>query len=164
MRVGTCARPAPAVGQRGTALRRDSVPRQALLKARHEDIIALSAAVEQEIREVLGCPKFVRSLTDEDRAAILALVTDVAVRVEPAPTVHDCRDAKDDKYPEPAAAAGAEVIITSDSDLLVLDPWRGIRIVRPVDFLASSLIDVGGHPRRSPVLLGSAESRFSVPA
>lgn len=87
------------------------------------------------MRDVLARPKFARYLTDEDRTAILALMTDAAVWVEPTETVHDCRDAKDNKYLELAAAARAEVVITSDSDLLVLDPWRGVRIVRPADFL-----------------------------
>jgi predicted nucleic acid-binding protein len=36
---------------------------------------------------------------------------------------------------ELAAAAGAEIIVSSDEDLLVLDPWRGIRIVRPAIYL-----------------------------
>ena len=44
-------------------------------------------------------------------------------------------DAKDNKSLVLAAAAGAEIIVSSDNDLLVLDPWRGTRIVRPVAFL-----------------------------
>jgi putative PIN family toxin of toxin-antitoxin system len=76
-----------------------------------------------------------RALTDEDRIAVLALIMDAAVWVEPTLRVTDCRDAKDNKYLELAAAADAEVIISSDDDLLVLDPWRGTRIIRPVQFL-----------------------------
>ena len=48
-----------------------------------------------------------------------------AVWVEPALKVNDCRDQKDNKYPELAATAGAEVIISSDGDRLVLDPGTG---------------------------------------
>jgi hypothetical protein len=117
-------------------LKRDSIPRQALLKARNRDVIVLSPDVESEIREVLTRPKFARHLTEEDRSTILTLLMDAAVRIEPALTVHDCRDAKDNKYLALAAAAGAGIIISSDKDLLVLDPWRGIRIVSPADFLA----------------------------
>jgi putative PIN family toxin of toxin-antitoxin system len=91
--------------------------------------------VEAEIRGVLARRKFARVLTDEDRAAILALITDAAVWVEPALKVNDCRDAKDNKYLELAATAGAAVIISSDDDLLVLDPWHGTRIIRPVQFI-----------------------------
>ena len=121
----------------GAALRRDGVPRQALLKARHEDVIVLSPAVEQEIRDVLARPKFARSLSDADRAAILALLTDAAVRVAPAISVHDCRDAKDNKYLERAATAGAGIIVSSDHDLLDLDPWLGIRILRAGEYLGT---------------------------
>ena len=39
------------------------------------------------------------------------------------------------KYLELALAAGAETIVSSDDDLLVLDPWRGVRIMRPGDYL-----------------------------
>lgn len=121
----------------GAALRRDGVPRQALLKARHEDVIVLSPAVEQEVRDVLARPKFARSLSDADRAAILALLTDAAVRVAPAISVHDCRDAKDNKYLELAATAGAGIIVSSDHDLLDLDPWHGIRILRAGEYLGT---------------------------
>jgi predicted nucleic acid-binding protein len=50
--------------------------------------------------------------------------------------VTDCRDPKDDKYLELALAAGAETIVSSDDDLLVLHPWRGVRILRPADYVA----------------------------
>lgn len=111
------------------------MPRLAILKARRQSVIALSPAVEAEIRGVLARPKFARHLTAGDRTTILALVADAAVRIEPKVTVTDCRDGKDNKYLELAAAVGAEVIISSDRDLLDLDPWRGIRVLLPRQFL-----------------------------
>jgi predicted nucleic acid-binding protein len=56
---------------------------------------------------------------------------------EPMEPVTDCRDPKDNKYLELALAAGASVIVSSDDDLLVFDPWRDIRILRPVDCVRS---------------------------
>ena len=50
--------------------------------------------------------------------------------------VTDCRDAKDNKYLELALAAGAAAIISSDADLLVLHPWRGVEIVTPAQYVA----------------------------
>jgi putative PIN family toxin of toxin-antitoxin system len=91
--------------------------------------------VEAEIRGVLARRKFSRALTDGDRNAILALIMDAAFWVEPTLKVNDCRDAKDNKYLELAATTGAEIIISSDDDLLVLDPWHGTRIIRPTRFL-----------------------------
>jgi predicted nucleic acid-binding protein len=45
------------------------------------------------------------------------------------------RDAKDNSYFALAIAASATVIVSGDEDLLVLDPWRGIRVLRPAEFL-----------------------------
>ncbi len=53
---------------------------------------------------------------------------------EPAPQAA-CRDPKDQKFLELAFEADAGTIISSDEDLLVLDPWHGIRILRPAEFV-----------------------------
>jgi predicted nucleic acid-binding protein len=45
------------------------------------------------------------------------------------------RDVDDNKYLELALAARAAVLISSDNDLLVLDPWRGVGVVQPAGFL-----------------------------
>jgi predicted nucleic acid-binding protein len=57
------------------------------------------------------------------------------VMFEPIEPVTDCRDPKDNKYLELALAGGASAIVSSGDDLLVLDPWRGIRILRPADYV-----------------------------
>jgi uncharacterized protein len=49
--------------------------------------------------------------------------------------VTDCRDPDDNMYLELALAAQAATIVSGDHDLLVLHPWRGIRIVRPAGYL-----------------------------
>jgi len=54
----------------------------------------------------------------------------------PTIPVTDCRDAKDNKYLELALAAQAEAIVSSDTDLLVLHPWSGVRILWAVEYLA----------------------------
>jgi uncharacterized protein len=52
--------------------------------------------------------------------------------------VTDCRDGKDNKYLELALASGADTILSSDADLLVPHPWRGVRIPRPADYLGKA--------------------------
>lgn len=113
------------------------MPAQALRRARAEDVIAISNAVEIELIDVFGRPKFARSMSVARRDYVLGLVLDAAVRFEPSVRVTDCRDAKDNKYLELALAARASIIVASDHDLLVLHPWRGVRILRPADYLAS---------------------------
>jgi putative PIN family toxin of toxin-antitoxin system len=49
--------------------------------------------------------------------------------------VIDCRDASDNKFLELAYATQSKIIVTGDPDLLVLDPWRGVRITALKDFI-----------------------------
>lgn len=113
----------------GALLKPDSVPERALLLARANEVVCLSAAVEAEIREVFARPKFRNYLTSGRAERILELLSASALHVEPTEAVADCSDARDNKYLELALAAKADTIVASDDDLLVLDPWRGIRIV-----------------------------------
>ncbi|MCU1267062.1 MAG: PilT protein domain protein [Acidobacteria bacterium] len=50
--------------------------------------------------------------------------------------VSDCRDENDNKFLELALSGKADCIISGDDDLLVLNPYRGVSIINPRDFLA----------------------------
>ena len=115
-------------------LKADSVPERALLRAEEVDVFALSAAVDGEIAGVLNRPRFARAIPFAWRERVLEILRH-AVWFEPSVGITDCCDPKDNKYLELALAAGAETIVSSDNDLLVLDPWRGVRIMRPADHL-----------------------------
>lgn len=91
-------------------------------------------------------PKFAHVLSRSDRDTVLALLIEAAVWIEPSITVADCHDAKDNKYLELAMAVDADIIVSSDNDLLVLNPWRSIRIIRPVDYLNTEPIIEAGPP------------------
>ena len=49
-----------------------------------------------------------------------------------------CRDPDDDKFLELAVSENATCIVSGDSDLLELDPFRGIPFLEPADFLGWS--------------------------
>ncbi len=117
------------------ALQSAGNPRQALVAAVSRGFIALSNAVDEEIVEVLGRPRFSRILTEARRVEILRLLEDAAVWAEPSEGILECRESKDNKYLELAADVQAAAIVSGDEDLLVLNPWRGIPIFRPRDFL-----------------------------
>jgi putative PIN family toxin of toxin-antitoxin system len=117
------------------ALKADSIPERAVLRAEEVDVFALSAAVDDEFAEVLNRPKFAHAIPVARRDQMLRVLRDAAIWFDPAVRVNECRDAKDDKYLELALAAGAEIIVSSDDDLLVLHPWRGVRILNPADYL-----------------------------
>jgi len=120
----------------GALLKEGSVPERAFLLARASATICLSETVEAEIREVFARPKFKKYLAAGRSAYILAVLTTAARRIESTERVTDCRDAKDNKYLELALAAEAETIISSDDDLLVLHPWRGVAIITPAGYVA----------------------------
>ena len=120
------------------ALREDGVPERALLRAEETDVFALSAEVDAEIARVLERPRFAASVSAARRARILDVLRRQAAWFAPTERVADCRDAKDDKYLELALAAGAWAIVSGDTDLLVLHPWREVRILRPAAYLAEA--------------------------
>jgi uncharacterized protein len=49
-----------------------------------------------------------------------------------------CRDPRDDKFLELAAAGRATHVISGDADLLELHPFRTVPIVTPAEFLRES--------------------------
>lgn len=55
--------------------------------------------------------------------------------IEVTEEVRECRDAKDNKFLELAQSGRADHIISGDGDLLVLNPFRGILILTPREFL-----------------------------
>jgi uncharacterized protein len=120
----------------GAALNPTGIPRQALARVRRDDRLAMSPAVADEIRAVRRRPKFAPILTPRRIAETEALLFTEAEWFEPLILVADCRDPTDNKYLELVLAAGATVLVSSDSDLQSLDPWRGKRILRPADYLA----------------------------
>ena len=99
--------------------------------------LILSQAVEDEYREVIFRPKFDRFVSVERRHRIRDIVVVATERIEPTETVRECRDPKDDKYLALTAAGMADVIVSGDArHLLSMDPWRGIRILSPANYLA----------------------------
>ncbi len=87
-----------------------------------------------ELAEVLARPQFDRYVSMPERQRFLQLLLGVARRVPIAHRVRACRDPKDDKFLHVALNGGAEAIVTGDRDLLVLDPFHGVRILSPTVF------------------------------
>ena len=122
------------------ALRVDSIPHQALLKAFGSCDICASAETLTELQLVLDRKKFDRYLDRESRRAFVALIRRHAhlFAVQNADTLDikpPCRDPGDTKFLTLALTATADALISSDDDLLVLHPWRRIPILSPAQFL-----------------------------
>jgi putative PIN family toxin of toxin-antitoxin system len=92
----------------------------------------------EELVDVLSRPRIRDKyhLGDEDVKTVLRLLLLRGEGVAPDHPIIACRDAKDNKFLEVATAGKADVIVSGDADLLVLNPFEGISIVGPADFLA----------------------------
>jgi len=114
-----------------------SVPGHAVRKAVDQGLLLVSEATMNELADVLSRPKFDRYISLNDRQQFLRLLGRLAEFVPIIYPVRECRDPKDDKFLEVALNGKAELMLTGDADLLALNPWRGIRIVSPGDYLKS---------------------------
>jgi len=112
-----------------------STPAQAFFAALHSGEILVSADVIMELNDVLGREKFNRYLTEAERERFLRSLLREARLIEIREKVQACRDPKDDKFLELAVNGGADYIVSGDENLLVLDPFRGIPILTPDNFL-----------------------------
>ena len=106
-------------------------------------MILLSEATAQELRDVLARPKFDRYIAPETRNRFLAAFIREATFLEPNESIQACRDSKDAEFLEIAVAGQAMYLISGDEDLLVLDPFRGIRIVTASEFVATMSEELG---------------------
>ena len=88
--------------------------------------------------EVLRRPKYDRYLREEERLLFLAAFIRDAKVVDVAEKVAECRDPKDNKFRELAVSGNATCIVTGDSDLLVLNPFREVAILTSQEFVSGS--------------------------
>jgi len=104
-------------------------------KAVEEAQILMSEVVLEELAEVLSRPKFDKYVTIRDRQTFLRLLGTIVAMVPVIHNINECRDPKDNKILELALSGDANLIVTGDSDLLVLDPFRAMRIITPADYI-----------------------------
>jgi hypothetical protein len=62
-------------------------------------------------------------------------------------TVHDCPDHEDNLIVDLAAEVGALIVVSNDTDLLSMSPWRGTPLIEPRAF-ASKVDAMRRHTRR----------------
>jgi putative PIN family toxin of toxin-antitoxin system len=116
-------------------LLRDSVTRRAFDSAFANGKVLLSFELLAELNEVLGRKQFRKYVDEADVRRFAAALVREAEWVEVATTIAACRDPKDDTILALAVDGRAACVVTGDADLLSLDPFRGIRIERPDQFL-----------------------------
>ena len=101
------------------------------LRARPYEIVFVAGGWRFQSRA-----KFAPFLRPVDVKNFLAQVWELALHIPDPPAIRACRDPKDDKFLEVATHGRADAIITGDQDLLTLNPFRGIAILTPAEYLA----------------------------
>ena len=123
------------------ALRIGSIPYRTLQQALGAWDVCASMETLDELHRVLEKKKFDRYQDQSMRRDFVTMIRRNVhlFSIQPADVlaVHpSCRDPEDDKFLALAMAVQADVIVSSDEDLLVLHPWRGILVMTPAEFLA----------------------------
>ena len=113
-----------------------STPAQAVEKAVTKAQLLATIATLRELIQKLHSPKFDRYVRRERRDALLERVASLVEIIDVLQPIRASRDAKDDKFLEAAVNGRADVIVTGDKDLLDLNPFRGVAIVTPAEYLA----------------------------
>lgn len=115
------------------------VPRKALDKLLDNGVVLVSVPVLLELAEVLNRSKFDKYVSHSERMHFMVSFLKVAEMIEINETITVCRDPKDDKLLELAVGGNADFLVTGDKDLLVLNPFRGVEIITPREFLDQTL-------------------------
>ena len=96
-----------------------------------QHLVVSSQSLLDELRDVLTRKLRQRSV---DVRAALRLFEETFTLVVPAMIEPICRDRDDDVVLATALAGECVAVVTGDQDLLILDPFRGIRVQSPADF------------------------------
>ncbi|MBC7379488.1 MAG: putative toxin-antitoxin system toxin component, PIN family [Burkholderiaceae bacterium] len=126
----------------GAMLSAASVPRQAFMAALASCELRCSQETLAELDRVVNRAKFSAWLPLADRHRFVELycahtTLEVIDEASHALAKGVCRDPKDAIFLALAVASDAQVLISSDEDLLVLHGWKGLAIMKPADFLAA---------------------------
>lgn len=92
----------------------------------------------QEFVTVLNRPPFTQKygIRAEDVETVVRLILLRGEAVTVDERIDVCRDPRDNKFLDVAVAGNADLIVSGDQDLLVLNSFRNIRIVPPSIFLS----------------------------
>jgi putative PIN family toxin of toxin-antitoxin system len=118
------------------ALLKHSIPFKAFEKAVKTHEIIRSHKILEEFLKTIFKPKLDRYFKDDlaKKGFVISYIS-VSSDINVKHNITLCRDPKDNMYLELALSGKAACIVTGDNDLLVLDPFRNIRIITPKEFL-----------------------------
>lgn len=117
------------------ALINDTPPGISLRQALNMGNILFSQSTMEELLVILNKTKLKKYIKPKDRFVFINRIMRKAIFVEVNHKINECRDPKDNKFPELALSGNADCIISGDEDLLILNPFRGVPILTANEFL-----------------------------
>jgi len=96
--------------------------------------IYFSEELFEEIIKVIDYPRIQKIISKNKFYELISLLDEKIIFIKPDCKINDCRDIKDNFLLELAVSAHCDYLITGDNDLLVLDPYRNIRIITASEF------------------------------
>lgn len=93
---------------------------------------------QKQINEICGVlrrPKFQNKISEKQVNEIEQIIIKHGTLVDTPGIIFDCRDPKDNFILEMALNGKADFIITGDSDLLELNPYKEIKIIKFSEFI-----------------------------
>lgn len=122
------------------ALKDQSLPALAVRLVAQRGGLLKSSATEHQFLGVLARPYLAPLIAFAAREWLTNLLA-TAELVTISERIAACRDPTDDKFLELAVNGHADLIVSGDADLLVLNPFRGIPIVPPAAFVREQRAD-----------------------
>lgn len=114
-----------------------SLPAIAVKKALIDYDLYFSKATFDEFSEVIQRDKFNKFFEKraDERDEFIKDLQDFGIFIESTQSITDCQDPKDNKFLEVALSCNAIYLVFGDKDLTVLNPYKGIQILTPTEFL-----------------------------
>ena len=117
------------------ALIKKSISRDTFDKALEIGYLLASEKTLNELADVLTREKFDKYVSFKERQEFYVHYLETVEMIDIMEVITDCRDSKDNKFLETAVSGKAQIIVSGDDDLLVLNPYRNIEILTPRQFL-----------------------------
>jgi uncharacterized protein len=122
-------------------------PRLVLDFAKKYTKILISQETRQEVFEKIHRRKFDHYASAETKELFLDSLLKIAETVKITKTISNCQDKDDNKFLELAVCDKADFSVSTDKDLLTLNPFREIPIIR-----ATKLLERVGTPPFTNIL------------
>ena len=92
--------------------------------------VYFSQELHDELFNVMTRPKFNSQISEVKIAEIREIIKNTVTSIKPTCIITDCRDTKDNFLLELAVTAHADYLVTGDADLLALNPYQGLKIIK----------------------------------